>query len=232
MELKAPEPPTLADTPTPPAAAAWAPPVQAFRAALTTLDQLAAQAVFEQALRGRRPLQVIEALVLPALAHIGRGWDEGTLALSQVYMAGRFCEDLVARVLPPSDPDRKRQPRSAIVTLNDHHLLGKRIVHAQLRASGFEIYDYGRMDVDALVERVRADRLRVLMVSVLMLPSALRVKALCAALRDQGLDTRVVVGGAPFVLDPLLWREVGASAMGRSAADACALLQACMEAAA
>jgi methanogenic corrinoid protein MtbC1 len=73
------------------------------------------------------------------------------VALSQVYMAGRFCEALVERVLPPSDPDRKHQPRSAIVALNDHHLLGKRIVYAQMRASGFELFDYGRMDVPELV---------------------------------------------------------------------------------
>jgi len=31
-----------------------------------------------------------------------------------------------------------------------------------MRASGFEVFDYGRMDVDALVERTIADRLRVL----------------------------------------------------------------------
>lgn len=223
----------------PQAVAAVAPPlrletpaarVQAFQAALMALDPLDAQAVFEQALQGHSAMQAIEALVLPALTHIGRGWDDGTVALSQIYMAGRICDELVARVLPPSDPERKRQPRSAIVTLNDHHLLGKRIVHAQLRASGFEIFDYGRMELDAVVDRVQADRLRVLLVSVLMLPSALQVKALGAALRERGLDTRIVVGGAPFLLDPLLWREVGACAMGRSAADACTLLQGWTEA--
>ena len=115
-----------------------------FCSALENLDKLGAQALFAQALQGRTPLQAVEHLVVPALDWVGRAWDEGHLALSQVYMAGRLCEDMVLRVLPPSDPDRKRQPRSAIVTLNDHHLLGKRIVHAQMRASGFELFDYGR----------------------------------------------------------------------------------------
>jgi methanogenic corrinoid protein MtbC1 len=35
----------------------------------------------------------------------------------------------------------------------------------------------------------------------------------------------VVVGGAPFLFDPLLWREVGADAMGRSASEAPGIIE-------
>lgn len=94
-----------------------------------------------------------------------------------------------------------------------------------MRASGFELFDYGRMDVDALVERVVADRIRVLMISVLMLPSALKVRDVCERLKAKGADTRVIVGGAPFLFDHELWKEVGADAMGSSAAQAVAIVQ-------
>lgn len=204
-------------------------PVAAFSAALQDLDRVRADTLFHSSLAQGTPMQCVEKLVVPALQHIGQAWDEGRVALSQVYMAGRFCEALVERVLPPSDPDRRHQPRSAIVALNDHHLLGKRIVYAQMRASGFELFDYGRMDVPALVARVQADGVRVLLVSVLMLPSALRVRALRAALDAAGLAVRIVVGGAPFLMDETLWREVGADAMGRHAADAARIVQAWME---
>ena len=46
---------------------------------------------------------------------------------------------------------------------------------------------------------------------------ALKVKELRELL---GSDVGIVVGGAPFRFDPLLWREVGADAFGRTAADA------------
>lgn len=199
--------------------------LNAFVAALSALDRVRADALFAQALEQRSGIELIEHLVVPALQCIGRDWDEGRAALSQVYMSGRFCEELVDRVLPPSDPDRKHQPRSAIVVLNDHHLLGKRIVYAHLRASGYELFDYGRLDVPQVVQRVRADGVRVLLVSVLMLPSALQVRALRQALdASPGPPVRLMVGGAPFVFDPELWREVGADAMGRTAADAVTLL--------
>ena len=199
--------------------------IDRFRQALETLDRVQADAIFFQVLARMDPLQAIEQLVVPALDQIGRAWQEGRIALSQVYMGSRTCEDLVGRVLPPSDPDRKRQPRSAIAVLEDHHLLGKQIVYSVLRASGFDLFDYGSIGRDALVERVLADRLEVLLISVLMLPSALGVAAVVAQLRARGSAVRIAVGGAPFLFDAGLWREVGADAMGRNAADAVKLLE-------
>jgi methanogenic corrinoid protein MtbC1 len=202
--------------------------VTPFRESLETLDRVGADALFRQALSKLSPIQAIEQVVVPALEQIGLSWQEGNVALSQVYMSGRFCEELVEKVLPPSDPDRKHQPRSAIVVLNDYHMLGKRIVYSLMRASGFELFDYGRMDVDELVERVISDRIRVLLISVLILPSALKVREVCAKLKAAGAPVKVVVGGAPFQFDAQLWTEVGADAMGHSAADAITIVEAWM----
>ena len=199
--------------------------IRNFREALESLDRIKAEALFQQALRGRSPIEVVEQLVVPAMEQIGQHWNEGSIALSQIYMSGRFCEELVERVLPPSDPDRKHQPRQAIVVLNDYHMLGKRIVYSVMRASGFELFDYGRMAVDELVERVIADKLRILLVSVLMLPSALKVRELRTALDARDAQVKIMVGGAPFQFDSQLWQEVGADAMGLSAADAVTIVQ-------
>ena len=197
----------------------------AFRDALETLDRIGAESIVNQARAELTPIQVVDQVVVPALEQIGLAWEKGDVALSQVYMSGRICEELVEQVLPPSDPDRKHQPRSAIVVLCDYHMLGKRIVYSQMRASGFELFDYGRMDVDELVERALADEIRVLLISVLMLPSALKVKQVCARLKAAGAPIKIAVGGAPFLFDDTLWQEVGADAMGRNAAEAVTLVE-------
>jgi methanogenic corrinoid protein MtbC1 len=199
---------------------------QHFQQSLETLDKVKAMALFQQALVGNSPLHVVEEMVIPALERMGEGWEQGRVALSQIYLSGRMCEELVDSILPPSDPDRKHQPRQAIVVLNDYHLLGKRIVYAVMRASGFELFDYGRMDVEELVARVQTDKVRVLLISVLMLPSALKVREVRDRLDAAGVAVRIIVGGAPFLFDPELWREVGADAMGRNAADAVTIVQA------
>ena len=203
--------------------------IKSFRDALESLDRVGADSVFRQALTTLTPIQAVEQLVVPALEQIGVAWEAGNVALTQVYMSGRFCEELVERVLPPCDPGRKHQPRSAIVVLNDYHLLGKRIVYSVMRASGFELFDYGRMDVNELVERVLADKIRVLLISVLILPSALKVREVCARLKAVDEGIKVVVGGAPFLFDAQMWQAVGADAMGHNAADAVRIVGRWME---
>jgi len=199
--------------------------IKTFREALETLDRIGADRLFKQALTSLTPIQAVEQIVVPALEQIGTAWQEGSVALSQVYMSGRFSEELVEQVLPASNPDRKHQPRSAIVVLSDYHMLGKRIVYSVMRASGFELFDYGRMDVDELVERVLTDRIKVLLISVLILPSALKVRDVCSQLKGHDPEIRVVVGGAPFLFDDRLWREVGADAMGHNGGDAVSIVQ-------
>lgn len=194
--------------------------IQDFQSALLSLDKLKSNALFQHALTESSPIEVVEQMIVPSLTNIGQAWHDGNLALSQIYMSGRLCEELVDQVLPPSDPDRKFQPHSAIVVLNDYHMLGKRIVYSLMRASGFELYDYGRMNVTQLVEQVQIDQIKVLLISVLMLPSALKIRELRDALIAADIDIKIIVGGAPFLFDSELWKAVGADAMGKSAPDA------------
>jgi methanogenic corrinoid protein MtbC1 len=189
-------------------------------AALLAIDRQTIKEILTVSRHDFNPYELIEKLVVPALEEIGEGWESGQFSLSQVYMSGLICEEMVDLILPPHMESRRRQPKMAIVVLEDTHLLGKRIVYSILRASGYELINYGRMEVDTLTRKVCQDHIDILLVSVLMLPSALRIKALREALDRQGAHPKIVVGGAPFRFAPDLWREVGADAVGFSAADA------------
>jgi methanogenic corrinoid protein MtbC1 len=196
-----------------------------FVQALLTLNRLAAKRIVAEASGALTPLEIAEGMIVRALEWIGQGWQRGDVALSQVYMSGRICEELMDDLLPPGSPDRKDQPAMAIAALEDYHLLGKRIVYSVLRADGFNLADYGRVTVDEAVRRAGEDRIRILLVSALMLPSALHVRDLVLRLKAVCPDTKVVVGGAPFLFDPGLWQEVGAHAMGRSASEAAGIIE-------
>ena len=190
--------------------------------ALLALDRVAVKRLLREVGAGAAPLQRVEGLIVPVLERIGAGWEAGSVALSQVYMSGRLCEELVDSVLPPGDASRKDFPPMAIAVLEDYHLLGLRIVYSALRASGFSLLNYGRIDLEPLVARVKADEIRILLISTLMLPAALRVKDLKARLIAEGCRPRLIVGGAPFRFDDRLWLDVGADAVGGTAAEAVA----------
>lgn len=190
-----------------------------FEAALLALDRLAASRLLSVVGEGGSTLHRVEHLVIPALERIGRDWEQGRLALAQVYMSGRICEELVDELLPATNTPRQDQPQMALAVLEDYHLLGKRMVYATLRASGYELRDYGRMDVASLVRQTCEDGIEILLISTLMLPSALRVAQVREGLDRCGCQVKIVVGGAPFRFDEQLWREVGADAMGQNASD-------------
>jgi methanogenic corrinoid protein MtbC1 len=195
---------------------------------LLALDRLGAEEMLSQA-EGRQPLQLIEEMIVPALEEIGRRWERGGTALAQVYMSSRICEELMARFLPPSSPERLRQPKLGIALLDDYHALGKIIVCAALRASGWDLHDYGRMTAPELAEKVIENQTGILLVSTLMLRSALQIKELRDRLTAAGSPAKIIVGGAPFRFDPELWLEVGADATGNDAAEAVRAVARCME---
>lgn len=194
--------------------------LQELERALLTLDRLAVSRMLSDICAASSPLECVERLIVPVLERIGEGWEDGRVSLSQVYMSGRLCEELVDAILPPTDDSRKSQPSMAIAVLEDYHMLGMRIVYSALRASGFTLQNYGRIEMDQLVARVKSDGIRILLLSALMLPAALRIKVLRERLLAEGCLPKLVVGGAPFRFDDALWREVGADACGRTASEA------------
>ena len=192
-----------------------------FENALMNMDRVAARELMIRGAGEEGALAFVTKTVVPALENIGLGWESGRYALAQVYMSGTICEELVDEILPPADPNRIKQPEMAIVVLEDFHVLGERIVYSILRASGFELQEFGHgCHVDEVVEKVKQHGTKILLVSVLMLRSALLIADLVKKLKDEKLDVKVVVGGAPFRFDHNLWQEVGADAMGKDGMDA------------
>jgi len=149
--------------------------VEQFQDALLSSNPEKAEVLLKEGLSSLSILKFIEEVVMPALDNIGAGWERGEYALSQVYMSGRICEDLLDRYLPSEDELRNNKPRMAIALLNDYHSLGKKIIYSALRAAGYNLLDYGRVEAEELVRRAEEDQLELVLISVLMYSSALKV---------------------------------------------------------
>lgn len=195
-----------------------------FHAALLAVDRQAVGDVLARTLELAAPIEVAEGLIAPVLNQLGEGWSEGTVALAQLYLGGRLCEEQITALLPDAVLVRADAPNLGIAVLADRHVLGKRIVATFLRIAGYPVIDYGAgVTPEQLAASALDDDLDALLVSTLMLPSALQVARLTALLNDHRV--KVFVGGAPFLFDPDLWRAVGADGMGRNASDGLALVE-------
>lgn len=193
--------------------------------ALVSLDRLLLRGIVQGLAAKHDTSEILENYLTPALEAIGEGWYQGSFSLSQVYMSGKICEELIDELLPKAKGS-KSTPKIAVAVLNDFHPLGKKMVAAHLRAAGYIVKDYGAgREAADLVDSVRADSIEVLLISTLMLPSALNVRHVRAGLDELGLKTKIIVGGAPFLFDSELWKEVGADLMGHHASEATSLVK-------
>ena len=168
---------------------------------------------------GNNAFELIKEVITPALERIGSKWADGDIALSQEYMASRISEDIVDSILPPESPTRRDVPVIGLTTLGDEHMLGKRILSAFLKASGFKILDYGDMKAELVARNIKNDGVDVIIVSVLMLNLVSEVRELRSVFDREGIDTKILVGGAPFLFDHDLWKEVGADSMASDAME-------------
>ncbi|PWR70368.1 cobalamin B12-binding domain-containing protein [Methanospirillum lacunae] len=162
--------------------------------------------------------QIIDTIIVPALDEIGKRWEEGTVAISQVYMAGILIEEMISSMVPDIKSNLKNEKKLATVVLEDYHMLGERIVSAYLIGAGYTPIRYGRRNVQEVLSLVSHDNIKYLIISTLMLPSALRIKEVTTGLEGKGV--KVIVGGAPFRFDPELGKEVGADRVCFTASDA------------
>jgi methanogenic corrinoid protein MtbC1 len=190
-----------------------------FEEALLSLNRVAAKNLITHEFTGDNALELINNIITPALESIGNMWSRGEIALSQEYMAAKICEEIVEKILPLESSSRKEGPVIGITTLGDEHMLGKRIVASFIRANGFNIHDYSHMETEKIAIKAKEDGVEVIMVSTLMLHLAYEVKKLRYFLDSEGVNTKIIVGGAPFLFDRDLWKEVGADAMAVDAME-------------
>lgn len=193
---------------------------------LLSVDKIRVKEQLLEATAIYQPIEVVENIIVPALVQIGDGWIIDKVSLSQVYMSGKICSEALQYIIPYDHSARTKRLNIAIATLEDFHTLGKQIVKSILHSSGYEIVDYGDgISVETLVTLAIKDKVDVLLISVLMLPSALRIKEVKKRLKERHTAITIVAGGAPFNFDDKLYEEVEADYVGVTASDAIGILR-------
>jgi len=191
-----------------------------FEDALLSLDRVKIESIFTQKSSSIEFISLLEKMVVPAMESIGKKWENDEVALSQIYMSGKLCEEIINKQIQKTNIKRENNPEMAIVVYKDFHMLGKRIVYSLLKSCGYEVHDYGQEGSDKnLIKKIKKDKIQILLISVLMLNSALDIKKLTEKIKKENLKIKVVVGGAPFRFDSNLYKDIGADEYATNASD-------------
>jgi methanogenic corrinoid protein MtbC1 len=119
-------------------------PINGFQMGFLQINRIRAAEIFKNIHLKDRNFDTLEQLTMGTLESVGDGWENGQLFLSQVYMRGVICEELIDKYMPRCNPSYNNNPKMAIAVLLDHHALGKWIVFSVQMASGYDIVDFGQ----------------------------------------------------------------------------------------
>lgn len=187
--------------------------------ALLNVDAPKVKQFFEsEFIQNSQPEQILK-IITEVMESIGKKWEEGRIALSQIYMAGKLMEEnlkIHLKNFPMTITDSKF-PRKSFQTkiytcvFEDYHALGQIILNSVLRLAGFQIINLGiGVGEEELYVNVKEKSISVLLISTLMLASAKHLEKTIKKIRKINPQIKIYVGGAPFNFQKDLWQKIGA----------------------
>ena len=132
---------------------------------------------------------------------VGKLFEDGEYFVGDLIYAGELMTDAVnilKDALATGDASGPKTRMILCTVKDDLHDIGKNIVRSMLEANGFEVLDLG-IDVpaDKVVETAKAEGIKIVALSGVLTLAIDSMKATIAALKEAGLDCKVIIGGAP-----------------------------------
>jgi len=151
---------------------------------------------------GVPPLEVIGQGIGPAMAEVGKLFEEGEYFVPELLMAARATKEIFA-ILRPLLTASGAEPMAHVVlgtVQGDLHDIGKNLVGAMLEGGGFEVTDLG-VDVapEKFIEAVKKKPVQIVGLSALLTTTMPAMKNTIEAFRAAGIrdQFKIMVGGAP-----------------------------------
>jgi len=169
---------------------------------------------------GVAPGDVLEKGLVAGMSVIGDKFKKNQVYVPEVLIAARAMSAGM-KILEPVLASSGVQPvgRVAVGTVkNDLHDIGKNLVCMMLKGAGFQVDDLG-IDVspEQFMEAAK-NGAQVVGLSALLTTTMPQMKAVVEAVKAGGLDTKVMIGGAPVT--QAYADEIGAHGYAPDAASA------------
>jgi len=175
---------------------------------------------------GLSAASVLNEALIPAMAEVGRLFEEGEYFVPEMLISARAMKSAMAMLKPYlQQADVKYAGVVVIGTVKgDLHDIGKNLVGLMLEGAGFQVKDLGSdVTPEKYVTAVRENDANVVAMSALLTTTMVNMKSTIDALKEAGLRDRVkvMVGGAP-VTDSFA-RQIGADGYAPDASRAVAV---------
>lgn len=172
----------------------------------------------ELALKTKKPLEIIESELIPALNALGEGYETKKLFLPRL-LGGAEAAKAAFRAVNAALSGKKSENGAKIViatVLGDIHDIGKNIVATLLSNYGFDVIDLGKdVPPERVLSAVEESGAKLVGLSALMTTTVPAMADTIKLLRERSPETKIMVGGAVLTEDYA--RSMGADFYGADA---------------
>ncbi len=177
--------------------------------------------VKEAVTQGFAPGEILKKGLLAGLSRVGAKFKVGEVFIPEVLIVAKVVHESMG-ILRPHMIQGEIKPRGRIVlgtVKGDLHDIGKNLVGIMLEGAGLEVIDIGiNVPAERFIEASKENDADIVGLSALLTTTMMEMKTVIGAFKSAGLNTRIIVGGAPITQE--FADEIGADAYAVNAGEA------------
>lgn len=181
-----------------------------------------ASKITAELLQNTDPMPIINEMIIPALDKAGKSFEAGTTFLPQLILSAESSQasfEQIKKAMASNGEKSISKGKIVLATVKgDVHDIGKNIVKVLLENYGYTVIDLGKdVEYQAVVDAIIKHDVKLVGLSALMTTTLVSMENTIKLIRENGLDCKVMVGGA--VLTPDYAMQIGADFYAKDAKE-------------
>jgi len=176
---------------------------------------------------GMVAMDIVNDLLIPGILTVGDKYEKKEYFLPQLLQSAETMQTAFKRLQPLLEEGEGAGDKPVVVMATvegDIHDIGKNIVCLMLKNYGFDVVDLGKdVSAEVIVDAAAKNNAAIIGLSALMTTTMVRMEDTVKLVRERGLDTRVMIGGA--VVTEKFCTAIGADGWSTDAVRAVKLAQ-------
>lgn len=172
-----------------------------YQAIFKGMAPMAKTAVQESLDKGKTPQDIIDESMIPAMEAIGQEFEAGRVFVPNLLLSARAMKSALDILKPLMLAGQTTTIGTVVIgtVKGDLHDIGKNLVASMLEGRGFKVINLGTdVSKERFIEAAKENNADIICLSALLTTTMDYMKEVVDAVRADGLNVKVMVGGAPL----------------------------------
>lgn len=182
---------------------------------------LAKTSVQEALAASKTPQDIVDESMIPAMEAIGIEFEAGRAFVPNLLLSARAMKAALDILQPLMMAENTTNYGTVVIgtVKGDLHDIGKNLVASMLEGRGFKVINLGAdVSKERFVEAARENNADIVAMSALLTTTMDYMKEVVDAVRESGLNVKIMIGGAP--ISAAFAEKIGADGFSSNANEA------------